>query len=161
MQSKPLRGVHVFWMIFAFFALVIGADTLFIVRAVGTFPGEQVKNSYVLGLDYNREVESRARQEELGWSAEVGIQKGDKPALIVRMANRSREPVTGLDVFASYFVLGAGREERQVALIETRPGEYRAPIDVAAPSRVEFDIRARHKGSETAIFQAAKTLVLS
>jgi nitrogen fixation protein FixH len=161
MQTKPLRGVHVFWMVFVFFALVIGADTLFIVRAVGTFPGEKVKNSYVLGLDYNREVESRARQEELGWSAEAGIEQGEKPTLVVRMANRSQEPVTGLDVFASYFIVGGGREERQVVLIEIRPGEYRGQIDAAASSRIEFNIGARRRGSDSTIFQAGKTAVVS
>jgi nitrogen fixation protein FixH len=159
MAAKPLRGIHVFWMIVAFFLLVIAVDTYFIVRAVATFPGEQVKNSYVLGLDYNREIESRARQSRLGWTAQAGIRAEEGPALVVRLADEAKAPLRGLEVSAAYHVIGADREEQSVDLTELRPGEYQAPFQVSSRSRVELSITARRRGDGETIFRAGKTLV--
>lgn len=159
MTANSLRGIHVFWMIAAFFAVVIGVDAFFIVRAVGTFPGEQVRNSYFLGLDYNREIESRTRQAELGWNAQAGIQVGDDPVLIVRLADEARAPVQNLSVSASYHVIGEGREDHELELVEARPGEYRAPVVLESNKRIELNLTARRAGDGEAIFRASKTLV--
>ena len=86
--SKGLRGVHVLWMVIGFFALIIGTDTYFIISAVNTFPGEQVRNSYVLGLDYNREIEERSKQADLGWTVEAGVVRDGRAALVVRFADK-------------------------------------------------------------------------
>ena len=158
--EKGLRGVHVLWMVVGFFALIIGADTYFIIRAVNTFPGEQVRNSYVLGLDYNREIEERARQTELGWTAEAGIVDKGKAELVVRFADREQSPVTGLHVEASYFLAGGGRAEHRLALDEGAPGEYRAYLDEAHAGRAEFKIAAA-RGEDTAtLFSASKVAVI-
>ena len=159
MTAKPLRGIHVFWMIVAFFLLVIAVDAYFIVRAVATFPGEQVRNSYVLGLDYNREIESRARQSRLGWTAQAGIRDEEEPALVVRFADEDNAPVGGLNVSADYHVVGAGGEKQSLSLVELRPGEYRAPFQIASHSRIELSITARRPGNSEAVFRAGKTLV--
>lgn len=159
MTAKPLRGIHVFWMVLAFFLLVIAVDTYFIVRAVATFPGEQVKKSYTMGLEYNREIENRQRQAELGWTAQAGIREEDGLALIVRLADRSLAPVSGLEVSAAYHVAGAGGDDQMVVLSERRPGEYGAPLDLTSQSRVEFNIKARRHGDSETVFQAGKTLV--
>lgn len=158
--SKGLRGVHVFWMVVAFFALIIGTDTYFIIRAVNTFPGEQVKNSYVLGLDYNREIEERNRQAELGWTAEAGIVADGGVALVVRFADQSQAPVAGLHVDASYFVAGGGRAEHKLVLTEGVPGEYRADLDDAHAGRAEFRIAAGRGEDGGALFTASKVAVI-
>lgn len=158
--SKGLRGIHVFWMTVSFFALIIAADAYFIIRAVGSFPGEQVRNSYVLGLDYNREVEERARQAELGWTAEAGIVGDTQSALVVRMADVNQAPVTGLHMSATYFIAGGGREEHRLVLAEAAPGEYRAEIPAADTGRAEFRISASRGQDSAAIFQATKAAVI-
>ncbi|MET0363358.1 MAG: FixH family protein [Sphingobium sp.] len=158
--SKGLRGVHVLFMTVSFFALIIAADTYFIVRAVNSFPGEQVRNSYVLGLDYNREVEERARQAELGWIAEAGIVSDNGAVFIVRLVDAVQSPVTGLHMTATYFVAGGGREEHKISLIESAPGEYRAAIPAADTGRAEFRIAASRAHGDATIFQASKTAVI-
>lgn len=158
--SKGLRGVHVLWMTVSFFALIIVADTYFIVRAVGSFPGEQVRNSYVLGLDYNREVEERARQAELGWAAEAGIVQDSHISLVVRMADDAQSPVTGLHMTATYFIAGGGREEHKLILAEGAPGEYRAEIPAADSGRAEFRIAASRGQDNDTIFQTVKAAVI-
>ncbi|RYZ09272.1 MAG: hypothetical protein EON61_12390 [Alphaproteobacteria bacterium] len=158
--SKGLRGVHVLWMTVSFFALIIAADAYFIVRAVGSFPGEQVRNSYVLGLDYNREVEERARQAELGWKAEAGVVQGDQNVLVVRMADDAQSPVTGLHVSATYFIAGDGREEHKLTLAEGAPGEYSSEIPAAESGRAEFRIAASRGKDDDTVFQAVKAAVI-
>lgn len=158
--SKGLRGVHVLWMTVGFFALIIAADTYFIVRAVNSFPGEQVRNSYVLGLDYNREVEERAKQAELGWIAEAGLVQEDQTRLVVRLVDARRSPVTGLNMTATYFVAGGGREEHKLALVEGAAGEYLAGIPASDSGRAEFRISASIDEGEPVIFQAVKTAVI-
>jgi nitrogen fixation protein FixH len=159
MTAKPIRGIHVLWMILVFFLVVIAVDTYFIVRAVATFPGEQVKNSYVLGLDYNREIEIRARQAELGWTAQAGIQTEGGQELVVRLADEAKAPLGGLDISAAYHVVGGDRKEQVIDLKEQRPGEYRAPFRQSSTKRIELSITARRHGSDEAIFRASKTLV--
>jgi len=144
----------------SFFALIIAADAYFIVRAVGSFPGEQVRNSYVLGLDYNREVKERARQAELGWTAEAGIVGDSQSTLVVRMADANQAPVTGLLMSATYFIAGGGREEHRLVFAEAAPGEYRAEIPAADTGRAEFRISASRGQDGATIFQAIKAAVI-
>lgn len=157
--SKGLRGVHVLWMVIGFFALIIGTDTYFIISAVNTFPGEQVRNSYVLGLDYNREIEERSKQADLGWTVEAGVVRDGRTALVVRFADKAQSPVTGLRVNASYFIVAGGREEHSVTLDEGDPGEYRAYLEDAHAGRAEFTITAAQTGDEKA-FRANKIAVI-
>lgn len=152
MATKTLRGVHVFWMIFAFFAVTVSVDVFFIVRAVNTFPGEQVKNSYVLGLDFNREIERRDAQRKRGWTAQAGLV--DR-SLIVRL-NSAAGPLTGLDVEAE--VLMPGRGTTTLALVEHAPGEYLAPVDIGDAHRLEIGIAAKQAGNDAIVFEASKTI---
>jgi len=161
MQAKPLRGVHVFWMISAFFLTFIAVDAYFIFGAVTSFPGEQVKNSYVLGLNYNREVESRERQAELGWTAEAGLQRNGGADLIFRLKDRDGRPVSGLNVSATYHVAGGGRGEYDVEMVEGASGEYAARIDAPGNARIEVSFSARYTKGEAVVFEAGKTLVTS
>jgi nitrogen fixation protein FixH len=160
MQAKTLRGVHVLWMLIAFFVLIIAVDAFFIARAVATFPGEQVKNSYVLGLDYNREVERRERQRDLGWRAEAGIVSETGQSLVVRLRSAAGEPVSGLSLTARVYSAAAGGVDEAVTLQERGPGEYAAPMTLAAQARVEVAVSGFRPGEGAPIFEATKTLVV-
>lgn len=159
MPAKPLRGIHVFWMVFAFFAVVISVDAYFIVGAVTSFPGEQVKNSYVLGLDYNREVERNERQARLGWSAEAGLRREGELSLVFRVSDLDEAPVSGLGVSAVWHVLGQGKEQRDLVLHEIEPGLYATQIDAPGNSRIEVGFSARREHDAAAVFEASKILV--
>lgn len=161
MQARPLRGVHVFWIISAFFVTFMSVDAYFIFGAITSFPGEQVKNSYVLGLNYNREVESRERQAELGWSAEAGVQRKDGVQLIFRLKDRDSMPVSGLNVSATYHVVGQGREDYDAEMVESASGEYAVRIDAPDNARIEVTFSARYAHESDVVFEAGKTLVTS
>lgn len=157
--KKGMRGIHVFWWIAGFFAVIIALDTLFVTWALQSFPGEQVKNSYVLGLDYNQEVARRREQEALGWTAEVGFSPASHDQLIVRLAGPDQKPLTGLKVAANLHILGTSKAAT-IELAEGSPGEYRAQIEAHAGARIETEISARRRSDEADVFKADKTLVM-
>lgn len=161
MRANGLRGIHVFWMAFAFFAVVIGVDTVFITGAVRTFPGEQVANSYMLGIDFNREVARREHQQKLGWTAQAGVENEGGKIFLVRMRSGETSPVTGLSMIATVFLAGKGALPRTLTLVERRPGEYAAPLTIASPGRLEVTITARRASSDEPVFEADKTLVIT
>jgi len=68
-----LTGKHVFAITASAFAVIIGVNILLAVKAVSTFPGLEVANSYVAGQDFN---ERKAAQEALGWSMTPGYDNG-------------------------------------------------------------------------------------
>jgi nitrogen fixation protein FixH len=161
MSGSVIRGVHVFWSVATFFAAVIAVDVYFVASAVQTFPGEEVKNSYVLGLEYNHEVERRQAQERLGWQAEAGLRDEGGRKLVVRFERAPEILVTSLIVSANVRLIGRDGEGRTIALQESSPGEYVAPVSFTGPGRVELTISARRRGQAEPVFEAVKTLVIS
>ena len=68
-----LTGKHVLAITVSAFAVIIGVNVLLAVKAVSTFPGLEVDNSYVAGQDFN---ERKAAQEALGWVMVPGYDNG-------------------------------------------------------------------------------------
>jgi nitrogen fixation protein FixH len=60
-----LTGKHVFAITASAFAVIIGVNVLLAVKAVSTFPGLEVDNSYVASQGFNAR---KAAQEALGWT---------------------------------------------------------------------------------------------
>lgn len=60
-----LTGKHVFAITTSAFAVIIGVNVLLAVKAVTTFPGLEVDNSYVASQGFNTR---KAAQEALGWT---------------------------------------------------------------------------------------------
>lgn len=157
MSAQPLRGVHVFWSIAAFFAVMIAIEAFFVTRAIATFPGEDEHNSYVQGLDFNRTLERREIQRQLGWKAQAGIEAG--PTLVVRVEEASSRPISDLSVTARIRRAAHGRDEQSVELREGKPGEYSASLG-ALDGRLEVRLEARREAAGNVVFEAVKTLVV-
>ncbi len=65
LSRGPLTGRKVLTSTVAFFAVVIAVNVVLANRAIGTFPGLEVQNSYVASQTFDAE---RAAQEGLGWT---------------------------------------------------------------------------------------------
>lgn len=63
-MARELTGKHVLAITLAAFGVIIGVNLVMAFKAVGTFPGLEVKNSYVASQSFDRE---RAAQQALGW----------------------------------------------------------------------------------------------
>lgn len=158
-RMRGLRGVHVLGVISGFFGVTFAVNGLFIARAVGTFPGEDVKNSYVQGNDYNATLAQRAEQKRLGWEAEAGLEGGSKPVFVLRLKDATGRPVGGLDATLRWRWIGRDADDAVLALQERGPGEFVGTLATPGPGRLAATIEVRRQGKADPVFVAAKTLV--
>ena len=61
-MARELTGRHVLAITLAAFGVVIGVNLLLAVKAVGTFPGVEVSNSYVASQVFDRERSTQAEE---------------------------------------------------------------------------------------------------
>jgi nitrogen fixation protein FixH len=73
-----LTGRHVFAITAGAFAVIIGVNLVLAVKAVTTFPGLEVKNSYIAGQGFDAR---KAAQEALGWTL-VPVYEGGQVVLV-------------------------------------------------------------------------------
>lgn len=77
--AKPFTGRKALATIVIAFAIIIGVNLTLAFQAVSTFPGLEVKNSYVASQSFDAD---RAAQQALGWDVSATI-KGDTLTLSI------------------------------------------------------------------------------
>lgn len=80
-----LTGKHVLAITVSAFAVIIGVNVLLAYKAVSTFPGLEVDNSYVASQGFNTR---KAAQEALGWTMTPGYQDGRMTLAFLDRAGR-------------------------------------------------------------------------
>ena len=98
-MSRELKGFHVLLITLAAFGTIIAVNIVMAVSAIGSFPGIEVRSSYVASQHFQAD---RAAQQALGWRAEVELSDGQ---LTLRMSDR----------------LGQGVQPRLLDLMLRRP----------------------------------------
>ncbi len=156
-SGRQLRGWHVLLIMLGFFGVIFAVNGVFLYHAISSFPGEDVKKSYVQGLNYNQTLAARAAQAELGWRAEAGLQDD---TIIFRLHDAEAHPLS------DYTVIGelrrrATNDADQILTFRAAPnGEYFAPS--GALDRGEWDVRISvlDRGGEAVLFNVDKTLLV-
>ena len=122
-MKRELTGRHVLAIMLGAFGVIISVNLLMAYKAVGTFPGVEVANSYVASQSFDRE---RQAQEALGWNAHAAHRDGelvleilDPKGLHPRI--RSLSAVIGRPTHK--------REDQQLALVYDE-GLFRAPMEL-------------------------------
>jgi nitrogen fixation protein FixH len=87
-----ITGRHVFAITTTAFAVIIGVNVLLAYKAVSTFPGLEVQNSYVASQGFNSR---KAAQETLGWTMTPGYDQG---RMTLAFNGRDGLPVTVSDL---------------------------------------------------------------
>ena len=70
MKPREITGHHVFLIAALAFGVIISVNLTLAVNAVRTFPGLEVKNSYIASQSFDRD---RSAQVALGWEVEAAI----------------------------------------------------------------------------------------
>lgn len=86
-MAAPLTGRKVLFIAVTAFGVIIGVNVLMAVKAVSTFPGLEVENSYVASQVFDAE---RKAQEALGWTLTHSYADG---ALTLGFRDRDGRPV--------------------------------------------------------------------
>jgi nitrogen fixation protein FixH len=140
-EFDPARGR---WIPYAFVGgmlLVVAVNGGLVYAALSTFTGVTVPRAYERGRNYDHVLAEAARQEALGWRAEVGFGAG---GLRVSVADREGLPVPGrLD----------GRLQRPLedkalplAFAAGAPGQWVAPIGEIAPGQWDVQLTLHGTG---------------
>lgn len=96
-MQKELTGRHFAVIICTGFAIIITVNLTLAYNAVATFPGLEVKNSYVASQNFDR---NRASQEALGWDVAAVLDQQGTLRLSFDSANGPVQPLI------TYAVLG-------------------------------------------------------
>jgi nitrogen fixation protein FixH len=147
--ADPQRGRWIPWIFVAGMLLVVAVNGVLVVAALTTFTGVTTGHAYDRGRTYNDVLQAAARQESLGWRAEVRL---EGPGLSVRVLDRDgaavpgrldgvlQRPLEGMEVPLDFAALGG----RFVAAVQPPlPGQWEARLTLRAPSGDKFDIRQR------------------
>ncbi len=121
-----IKGWHVLAAMVAFFGIIIAMNTVFMTFAFKTFPGEETRRSYVQGLEYNRVIEARRAQAELGWTASTNL---TAEFALVEILDATGQPVTGLRLVGTLQHPADMNQDRELTFTEIRSGVYAAGAD--------------------------------
>lgn len=147
-----MTGGKVLAIFFGAFGIILAVNLLMAYSAVSTFPGLEVRNSYVASQGFNDRLTA---QRSLGWNVQVGVFDGElrvvvtdpdgNPADIATMQATLGRATHTRDDLEPEFALEAGTFIAPVAIA---PGNWNLRLIATAPDGTEFRQRVsfRHRG---------------
>ncbi|MBL8538579.1 MAG: FixH family protein [Hyphomonadaceae bacterium] len=156
-QKRPveLKGWHVLAAMLAFFGLVIAVNVVFAVFAINSFPGEDVRRSYLQGIQYNDTLAQRRAQAALGWRADVRFVEGSggDAALEVALFDREGHPIDGVVLNGALQWPTDARRDQAIEFRHVGSGRYVAALPSLTEGRWRLRARAE-RGAEALDFEA-------
>ncbi|WP_420568529.1 FixH family protein [Thalassovita sp.] len=145
MTERQITGRHVFLGFAAAFGLIIAVNVFMAFNAIKTFPGLEVKNSYVASQEFNVR---KAAQEALGWTVTAVHLKG---TLYLNINDENGNPVVPKELHA---VVGRATSiaedvepafsfdgRAHVAQLELADGNWNIRMNAIAEDGTEFTQR--------------------
>jgi nitrogen fixation protein FixH len=146
----PKRGRWIPWAFVGGMGVVVLVNLVLVYFAVSTFTGVTVPRAYERGRGYDAVIEEAARQDALGWRAEVTLAGGvlgvsatdrDGHALAGRIEGVLLRPLEGLELPLAFAPRGAGRWAAEA--LPPQRGQWEARLTLHGPNGTAFDIRHR------------------
>ncbi|MDJ0921602.1 MAG: FixH family protein [Henriciella sp.] len=153
--EKTLKGWHVLLIMLGFFGVIFAVNGVFLYQAITSFPGEDIKKSYVQGLNYNQTLDERAQQMASGWSAQAGL---DGSVLVFRLADKDGEALSNYVVVSELRRLATQAGDTALALQAHPNGEYHADTTGLSSGQWQARFTVFDHDAETVRFRANKTI---
>ncbi|MBB5516411.1 nitrogen fixation protein FixH [Rubricella aquisinus] len=144
--ERRFTGKHMAMVMVGAFGTIITVNLTLAYFAVGTFPGLEVKNSYVASQSFD---DRKAAQLSLGWTSQAAYETG---ALVIAVTAIDGTPVLAEDVQIRVGRTTHGREDSfydfaslraaQAIPMELAPGAWR--VDIKAKGADGTDFVTRH-----------------
>lgn len=144
-MAAPLTGRKVLIIAVVAFGVIIGVNVLMAVKAISTFPGLEVKNSYVASQVFDAE---RKAQEALGWTLSHEYSDG---TLTLSFRDRDGWPVQVERLSATVGRTTEASDDRRpafdwtgadyVAAETLAPGKWMILMEAFAPDGTRFHQR--------------------
>ena len=143
-----IRGWHVLAAILAFFATIIAVNVTFAISAVRSFPGEDVRRSYLQGLHYNDTLAERREQAALGWRASTDLQ-GDADGAVLEVVLNSRDAavIDGATLTGELEWPTNAQMDRALTFEAQGDGRYIARLGALTAGRWRLRAQAQHSGN--------------
>lgn len=142
MAERKFTGRHALAVFVGAFGIIIGVNLTLAYSAISTFPGLEVKNSYVASQEFNTR---RDAQVALGWTVDIKHTGG---LVIMEITDETGRPVRAAKVDAT---IGRATERQDditpafefdgtayVAPAELRPGKWDLRLKALAGNGTEF-----------------------
>ena len=155
--GKELKGWHVLLIMLGFFGVMFAVNGVFLFHAITSFPGEDIKKSYVQGLTYNDTLAERAAQANLGWRAEAGMRDGQ---LIVRLHDAEDRPLSNQLVIGELRRLATHQDDQVLTFQPTLSGEYAVEMEAMAAGQWLLRVSVLDADGEDVLFRVEKTLLM-
>ena len=156
-NGKKLKGWHVLLIMLGFFGVIFSVNGVFLYHAITSFPGEDVKKSYVQGLNYNDTLAARAAQAELGWSAAIGV---DGETLVLQLDDRDGQPITNRVAVADLRRRASDAADHTFILQANTRGEYTTEVGMIEKGQWFVRVNVMDYDGETVQFTADKTFIV-
>ncbi len=143
----PRRSRWIPWAFAGGMLLVVAVNLVMVYFAVSTFTGVTVPRSYERGRGYGAVLAEAARQDALGWRAELRLGGGtlslvatdrDGRPLAGRVEGVLLRPLEGTEIPLAFAPRGGGRWAAEV-----QPPQREARLTLFGPNETPFDIRQR------------------
>jgi len=145
-----VRGWHVLAAMLAFFGAIIAVNVAFAVIAIQSFPGEDVRRSYLQGVQYNETLEQRRVQAALGWRAATALREREGEAVLeVTLKQRDGEPISAASINGEMQWPTTASFDRELTFTSLGGGRYEARLGALEPGR--WRLRARAEGEAGAL----------
>ncbi len=152
-----IRGWHVLAMMLGFFGFVIAVNVVFATIAVRSFPGEDVRRSYLQGIQYNDTLAQRREQAALGWQANAALLSSvDGATLEVELRDRDGAPINGANLTGEMQWPTTDSFDRATTFVARGDGRYVAQLGDLHPGRWRLRARAE-RGAGSLDFEAELT----
>jgi nitrogen fixation protein FixH len=148
-SPKPLTGRTVFFLLVAFFGVVIGVNLVMMRFAIKTLPGTEVESAYSASLAYEKEIAAAREQNLRNWRVDAHVQRGPDggATLQVEARDTNGRPMSGLTFQGRFERPTDRRADQVVELAETGIGVYRGNAPLIAPGQwdlvLQVDAAAR------------------
>lgn len=148
---SPRRSAWIPWVFVGGMLTVFAVNAVMVHLALATFPGVTVGRAYERGRGYNQVLAEAARQDALGWRAEVALAEGgvltltasdrEGQPLDAQVRGVLQRPLEGTDLPLEFAAAGPGRWVASVR--GARPGQWDARLTLTGPGGEHFDLRQR------------------
>lgn len=123
-MAQPLTGRKVLAIAVSAFGVIIAVNITMAYKAIKTFPGLEVSNSYVASQTFDAD---RAAQEALGWTVEPSYD-GESLAIVIRDKAGMPAQISNLDILVGRTTMAADDRKPEMAY---RGGIYSAPLQLS------------------------------
>jgi nitrogen fixation protein FixH len=146
--ARPITGRMVFFMMVAFFGIVIGANLIMMRLAIQTLPGTQVDSAYSASLAYQNEIATAQAQSARNWQVEAHVERSGQGGATLRVEAKdaSGRPMSGLKFQGRFERPTDRRADQPVALAETGIGIYRGNAETIAAGQWDLVLEGASAG---------------